>query len=56
MADNLYGYIIPNIWSPNSPDLYLLDYYARSVVEKEVNEHPHNTKDSLKAAIVRVIV
>ena len=25
------------------------------VVEEEVNEHPHNSKDSLKAAIVRVI-
>ena len=26
-----------------------------SIVEKEVNKHPHNTKDSLKAAIVRVM-
>ena len=55
MADNLYDYITPNIWPPNSPDLNPLDYYVWSVVEKKVNEHPHNTKDSLKAAIVRVM-
>ena len=44
-----------NIWIPNSPDLNPVDYYVRSVVEKEVNEHLHNTKDSLKAAIVQVM-
>ena len=55
MADNLSDPITPNIWPPKSPDLNPLDYYVQSVFEKEVNEHPHNTKDSLKAAIVRVM-
>ena len=55
IAENLYDHISPNIWPPNSPDLNLLDYYVWSVVEKEVNEHPHNTKDYLKAVIVRVM-
>ena len=55
MADNLYHYIASNIWPPNSPDLNPMDYYVWSVFEKYVNEHPLNTKDSLKALIVRVI-
>ena len=55
MTNNLYDHITPNIWPPNSPDLNPLDYYAWYVVEKEVNEHLHNTKDSLKAVIVRVM-
>ena len=55
MADNLYDHIVPNIWPPNSPDLNPLDYYVWSVVEKDVNEYGHDTKDSLKAAIVRVM-
>ena len=55
MFDNPYDHINPNIWPPNSPDLNPLDYYAWSIVEKGVNEHPHNTKDPLKAVIVRVM-
>ena len=55
MADNLYDHITPNIWHPNSPDLNPLDYYVWSIVEKEVNENPHNAKDSLKTAIVQVM-
>ena len=55
MADNLYDHITPNIWPPNSPDLNLLDYYVLSIAEKEVNKHPHNIKDSPKAATVRVM-
>ena len=55
MSDNLYENITHNIWPPNSPFLNWLDYYAWSLVEKEVTEHSHNTKDSLKAAIVRVM-
>ena len=35
-----------------SPDLNPQDYYVWNIVEKKVNKHPHNTKDSLKAAIV----
>ena len=55
MADNLCDNITPNIWLPNSPDLNPLDYYEWSIVEKEVNKHPHNTKDSVKAFIVWVM-
>ena len=51
---NLYAYINPNIWTPNLPYLNPLDYYVWSVVE-ETDEHPHNTNDSLKAAIFRVM-
>ena len=28
MADNLYDYITPDIWPPNSPDLNPLEYYV----------------------------
>ena len=55
MADNFHDHITPNIWPPSSPDLNPLDYYVWSIVEKEVNEHPHNTKESLKDSIVRVM-
>ena len=46
------GHITPNSWPPNSPDLNPLDYCVWSIIEKKVDKHPHNTKDSLKAAIV----
>ena len=55
MADNLYNHITPKIWPSNSPDLNPLDYYVWKVVEKELNKHSHDTKDSLKAVIARVI-
>ena len=55
MANNLYDHITPNIWPHNFPDLNPLDNYVWRVVEKEVNEYPHKTKDSLKAAIARVM-
>ena len=51
----MYYHIITNIWPPNSPDLNPRDYYVLSVDEKEVNEHSHNTKKSLKASIDRVM-
>ena len=54
MADNLYDHITPNIWPANSPNLNPLDYYMNCVV-KEVNEHHNNIRDSLKAAIIRVM-
>lgn len=55
LADHFYDHITPNLWPPNSPDLNPLDYYVWGVVERDVNKHPHNTKDSLKASIVRVM-
>ena len=55
MAEYQYDHITPNIWPPASPDLNPLEDYVRNVFEKEVNEHPHNTKESLKAALVRVM-
>ena len=42
----LYDHITPNIWPPDSPDLNPLDYYVWSVVENEIEEHPHGTKHS----------
>ena len=48
-----FVHITPNIWPPRS--LHRLDYYVWNIVEKEVNKHPHITKDSLKGAIVRVM-
>ena len=44
-----------NFWPSNSLDLNLLDFYVCSIVEKWVNEHPNNIKDSLKAPIVWVM-
>lgn len=55
MAENLHDHITPNMWPPSSPDLNLLDYYVWGVVERETNKHPHNTIDSFKAAIIRVM-
>ena len=55
MVDNLYNHINFNIWPPSSPDLNPLDYFVWSIVEEEVNEYPHKTKDSLKAVIVWVM-
>ena len=43
------------MWPPSSPDLNPLDYYVWGVVERETNKHPHNTLDSLRAAIARVM-
>ena len=55
MADNLYDHITPNTWPPNSLDRKPFDYYVWNVVKKGVNEYPHNSKDSLKAAIIRIM-
>ena len=55
MSENLHDHITPNMWPPSSPDLNSLDYYVWGVVERETNKHPHNTLDSLKAAIIRIM-
>ena len=41
----------PDLWPPSSPDCNPLDYFVWGVLEREVNRSPHNSKDSLKAAI-----
>jgi hypothetical protein len=43
------------IWPPSSLDCNLLDYFMWSVVEREVNKHPHNTLASLNAKILVVM-
>ena len=43
------------MWPPSSPDLNHLNYYVWGVVKRETNKHPHNTLDSLKAAIIKVM-
>jgi len=55
MTKNFHDHITPNIWPMSSLDFNPLDYYVWIVVERKVNEHPHNTKNSLKAAIVRIM-
>jgi len=55
MAKNFHDHIIPNIWPLFSSDLNPLDYYVWIIVEREVNKHFLNTKDSLKAAIVKIM-
>lgn len=55
MAENFHDHVTPDTWPPNSPDLNPLDYYVWGVIEKEVNEHFHNTLDSLKATILSVM-
>ena len=55
MSENLHDYITPNIWPPSSRDLNPLDYYEWIVVECEANKYPHNTLDSLRAAITRLM-
>ena len=51
MSENLCDHITPK---PSSLGLHPLDYYVWGVVEWETNKHPHNTLDSLRAAITRV--
>ncbi|CAB3237907.1 unnamed protein product [Arctia plantaginis] len=55
MSENLHDHITPNLWPPSSPDLNPLDFYVWSVVERDTNKHPHNTLESLKATITRVM-
>lgn len=44
-----------NIWFPSSPDLNSLEFYVWSIVKQANNQWHHNTKNSLKAAILNVI-
>ena len=55
MSENLHDHITLNIWPPSSPDLNPLDYYIWDVVERETSKHLHDTLDSLRAAITRVM-
>ena len=55
MSENLHDHITINIWLPSSQDLNPLDYYLWGVVERETNKHPHNTLDSIRAAITKVM-
>ncbi|UYV77598.1 hypothetical protein LAZ67_15001667 [Cordylochernes scorpioides] len=45
----------PDIWPPNSPDCNPLDYYVWGVVERDVNEAPHTTIQSVKKAVHTVM-
>ena len=46
-------HITPSLWPLGSPDLHPLDYFAWCVVKKNINRDLHNTKNSLKASIVK---
>eukprot|EP00106_Octopus_bimaculoides_P001075 XP_014768517.1 PREDICTED: uncharacterized protein LOC106867953 [Octopus bimaculoides] len=52
LSDNLYNYVTPNVWPPNSPDLNPMDYSMCRTVEREINCHPHNTIASLKVQVM----
>lgn len=51
MAENFHVHINLITWTPNYPDLNPLDYNVSIVLEGEVNEHLHDTKDFLKLVI-----
>ena len=42
------------VWPPSSPDCNPLDYYVWGVAEWDVNNAPHNTKESLITKIMEV--
>lgn len=47
----IHDRITPNIWTPNSLDLNLMDHYVWIVVERETNKYTHNIKDLRKSAL-----
>ena len=51
LTENLCDAITPNIRSPNSQELYALNYYARGAVERKTNKTPCCSKDELKAEV-----
>lgn len=53
MAKNFNDHFATNILPFNSSDLNKLDYYMRDVVERDINKYARDTKDSLKAGIIR---
>ena len=55
LKENLKEFWPKNIWPPSSPDCNPCDYFLWGVCEREVNKHPHNTKDSLKTKITEVL-
>lgn len=44
-------YIKKNQWPPRSPDLNPLDYSIWSILEERACREPHETEESLKAAL-----
>ena len=44
---NFCNYTSPNVWTPNSPDLDLMDYYVWGAVEKDANRRTCTTKAQL---------
>ncbi|QQP42506.1 Uncharacterized protein FKW44_017195 [Caligus rogercresseyi] len=52
LLENLPYHWSPDLWPPSSPDCNPLDYFFWGMVENKTNKHPHNTLDSLRAAIV----
>lgn len=55
IAESFHGHMTTFIWSTSSPDLNLLDNCEGKIVEKHVDDHLHNTKETLKASTVRVM-
>ena len=44
---NIYDYISPNVWPPNSADLNPMGYYVLHAVEKDANHRASTTKAQL---------
>ena len=53
LAEHFHDHIASILWAHSSTDLNQLGYNVRGIIERDVNRHPHSTKDSLKASIVR---
>ena len=49
-----FDYTSPNVWSPNSQDLSIMDYYVWGYVEKDVNRCASSTEAQLIDRIMAV--
>ena len=56
LSDNVDIFWSKEFWSPNSPDLNLLDYYVWSIVERITNKSWHSNVTSLRTAIEAAFV
>lgn len=52
LVENFPTSMTLEIWALNFPDLNQLD---NNIIERKINEHAHNTKNYLKAALVRIM-
>lgn len=53
LGQNFHDHVTLNLWPPKTSYINPLDYYVRSVVEKEINKHRHKPKSSVMEAVDR---